>query len=758
MRIFVFSIFLTGFFTAKCQQVPYSLLYDDTLLHSIYIVMDADSLEELYDALENEHEYAVQFMYKTAAGTDTLEDVGFRLRGNTSLYSAKKSFKVSFNTYNPGRKYQGAEKLNLIGNHNDPSMSREKLYFDLYNALGLPVRRVSFVKVFINDEYYGLYTNIEEYDEIYLKNRFGDNTGNLFKCVYGSNLEYNGTSISAYGSYELQTNEEENDYSDLMNLTNIITNTPLEDLPCELEEVFHVDNFLKIYALDIATGHWDNYGANQNNFYLYHNQLTGQFEFMSYDCDNTLGIDWLGTDWAELELYTWHFDNRPLVERLMQIEDYKNRFSYYMQQIINTILLPDNVYPHIDSIKTLITEAALEDDYKGYDWGYTDDDFLNAFDTDGIDGHTPYGIKNFIAERNNNTAAQLTLSDIFPVAEKISPPPLIENPHETAQFVLSCSDDGNITGVELFYNVDGDATALTVMFDDGLHGDGEASDNIYGIEVDGLAGSSYIYYHFQITDNNGNTSTYPLCDELTVKLGYDPPALVINELLAKNDAIITDLSGEYADYVEIYNKGNTAIYLGDTYLTDAYDNPSKWRLPEVTLLPDTYILLWADNETVQGEDHCDFKLSSDGEQLGLFAGVSDYFSVIDTITFGAQTADVSFGRIPNGSGAFTYLTQPSPGSNNEVQEQTDTTYNFAFSIAGNPYAENSIIQLSLSETSSVKLCIYAVTGQVIDVLENTERNAGNYTYTIPLENKSTGIYFLSLTVNQKQSVYKLCIP
>ncbi|MBK6347143.1 MAG: hypothetical protein IPF68_14665 [Bacteroidales bacterium] len=41
---------------------------------------------------------------------DTIHETGFRLRGNTSRYSAKKSFKISFNTWVPGQKYHGVEK------------------------------------------------------------------------------------------------------------------------------------------------------------------------------------------------------------------------------------------------------------------------------------------------------------------------------------------------------------------------------------------------------------------------------------------------------------------------------------------------------------------------------------------------------------------------------------------------------------------------------------------------------------------------
>ncbi|MFN0275941.1 MAG: CotH kinase family protein [Chitinophagales bacterium] len=754
-QLLIFIVLLNTFFS-RGQSLPYNILFDDEKVNSIFIIMDEDSLNEMYNELENEHEYAVQFIYDEGTGTDTLENVGFRLRGNTSLGSAKKSFKVSFNTYNAGRKYHAVEKMNLIGNHNDPSMSREKLYFDIYNAFGLPVRRVSFVKVFINDDYYGLYTNTEEYDEIFLKDRFGENTGNLYKCLYGSNLEYKGTNPLLYGSYELLTNEEENDYSDLMNLTDVITNTPIEDLPCELEKFFNVDNFLKIYAIDIATGHWDNYGLNQNNFYLYHNQFTGQFEFLSYDCDNTLGVDWFGIDWAERDIYDWNFDDRPLVERLFQIDDYKNRFSYYMNELINTVMLPEVFFPHIDSVKELITPAALEDEYKGYDYGYTDDDFLNSFDTDDIDGHTPYGIKNFIEKRNAETTLQIELNDIFPVASEITHAPLLPAFDENIDLTLYCLDDEDVISAELIYNIDGDAVGSLEMYDDGLHNDAAANDNIFGVRLETPGAIEFILYNFEITDNTGNVSVYPSCGQYQLKIGFNPPTLVINELMAINDSTVIDNAGDNDDYVEIYNPGSSAIYLGDYYLSDDFTNPAKWKLPEVTLLADDYILLWADNETEEGEEHCDFKLSGSGEQLGLFAGVSDYFSAIDTISFGMQTADISFGRIPNGSGNFVLLTEPSPGENNEkTPPPTDTTFQFLFSVLGNPITQNSIVQLQLMEEAAVQLDIFSLNGQLVFPIEENTLSAGSYVFTIDNRQFGSGMYFLRLLVNGEQTIYKL---
>ena len=64
-------------------------------------------------------EWPGTFVYESSLGIDTVSNVGIRLRGNTSRTAAKKSFKVSFNTFTAGGKWNGLEKMNLNGNHND---------------------------------------------------------------------------------------------------------------------------------------------------------------------------------------------------------------------------------------------------------------------------------------------------------------------------------------------------------------------------------------------------------------------------------------------------------------------------------------------------------------------------------------------------------------------------------------------------------------------------------------------------------------
>lgn len=394
-------------------------LFDDTRVSSVYIEIPPDSLAVIMIDVLSDHYFKAKFIYDYGKGRDTLQDIGFRLRGNTSRFSQKKSFKISFNEYVSGRKYQGVKKINLNGQHNDPTMIREKLFYDTWKKCGMAERRTSFVQVYINQLYYGLYTNLEELDKDWLERVYGEKSGNLYKCTYPADLVYKGASQQLYkdiesGSstggraYDLQTNNTEDDYADLVMLISELDQPADPVFEAQISQLIDVDEFLKAFALDVASGNWDDYMYNKNNYYLYHRQDIGKFEFISYDTDNTFGVDWVDRDWATRNCLDWyiHSEARPLAVKLLAIPAFQDKYQCYLDTIARTIILPDSIFPQIDAMKALITTAAVADIYRTLDYGYSVADFNNGF-TQTVDAHTPYGIKPFLTTRYTTILQQL---------------------------------------------------------------------------------------------------------------------------------------------------------------------------------------------------------------------------------------------------------------------------------------------------------------------------------------------------------------
>ena len=109
--------------------------------------------------------------------------------------------------------------------------------------------------------------------------------------------------------------------------------------------------------------------------------------------------------------------------------------------------------------------------------------------------------------------------------------------------------------------------------------------------------------------------------------------LYINEILASNSMVNADpASGEYSDWLELYNAGNTAINLDGYYLTDNLNEPGKWQITVNASIPARgYLLIWCDD--LGSGLHSNFKLSASGEELALF---DPSLRLIDSLSFGPQ--------------------------------------------------------------------------------------------------------------------------
>jgi hypothetical protein len=143
--------------------------------------------------------------------------------------------------------------------------------------------------------------------------------------------------------------------------------------------------------------------------------------------------------------------------------------------------------------------------------------------------------------------------------------------------------------------------------------------------------------------------------------------VVINEILAANGAAGRDPQNQYEDWIELYNWGDSPVNVAGCYLTDDLAVPTKWQIPAnapsaTTIAPQGYLLIWADGDTADAGLHADFRLSVDGEQIGLFA--ADGTTLIDGFSFDKQGLDVSYGRCPDGGVDLQLLAPPTPGAAN----------------------------------------------------------------------------------------------
>ena len=127
-----------------------------------------------------------------------------------------------------------------------------------------------------------------------------------------------------------------------------------------------------------------------------------------------------------------------------------------------------------------------------------------------------------------------------------------------------------------------------------------------------------------------------------------PQTVQINEFLASNITINPEMNDfdDYSDWIELYCSGTDRCYLTNYFLTDDYNEPLKWKIPDGTFIePDSFLIVWADDynevpnqiytrpywpwdDYLTKNYHANFKLSKEGESIGLynaFASDSVYF-------------------------------------------------------------------------------------------------------------------------------------
>ncbi len=144
--------------------------------------------------------------------------------------------------------------------------------------------------------------------------------------------------------------------------------------------------------------------------------------------------------------------------------------------------------------------------------------------------------------------------------------------------------------------------------------------------------------------------------------------IYINEFMASNSSTIIDEQGDYDDWIELYNRGDSAVDLGGMYLTDNFSNLTKWKIPDTTIAAGGFLIFWADGQVNDGPLHTNFKLSANGEGIGLYDTDANKNGLIDVKVFEPQKRDTSYGRYPDGENNWQFFSAPTPGSANAADK------------------------------------------------------------------------------------------
>ena len=737
-------------------------VFDDSQVGRADITIDPVKLQWIYANSHSDSEHVASIHFKNKYFDETIDSIGFRLRGNTSRDAKKKSFKISFNSFTKGKKFYGLEKLNFNGEHNDPSVIRSKLNFNHFKSIGLPASRASHIEVYINGKYYGLYINVEHIDEEFLKKNFTDDTGNLWKCLYPADLKDLGDDPSKYKNllnngtpaYELSTNESEGDFTQLVRLVRIVNRTDAAALPDSLEAVFEIPELLKYNAMNILVGSWDDYWSLMNNYYLYFEPQKGIFHMIPYDYDNTYGVDWFNVDWSKANPYNKPkavSGARPLIEKVLANSQYRNLYTHFLE------FYQKNVYDlalwdaELERIRIMITNSVINDPYYPLDYGFSSGDFFNSYSATGYSNkHVKTGLRQFVNQRNSSLPAMLTYLSAKPIAYEIDYLPKYPSKDDSIYVNVSAFSKAGIKEVSIHYTETGSTTEkiYQMKFIPVANTKKVEENDLYKGVIPPLGAGKEGKFSIYVTDVDNQTMIYPRKGGITVKTtGQSAVSVVINEFLADNKNSAPDQSGEHDDWVELYNTGAKPVLLTGKYMTDDPLQLNKWQFKKDSLYinPGQNLLIWCDDQETQTGIHTNFKLSKSGEFIAIVD--TNGTSIIDSISFGAQSTDISMGRYPDGSSTWKFLT-PTPGTKNFLTNVDNIVVypgNYKLEVFPNPFNPSTNIRFVVPKTGLVTLKLFNMLGKEIETLVNEEKSPGSYSIGLNGKHLASGIYFCRLT-------------
>jgi len=598
----------------------------------------------------------------------TYPNVGVRYKGQTSyqrVTSDKKSFNVTMDYLDPDQDLKGYETLNFNNSFEDNSYMREVFYENITRKYG-PSLKATFVNLYINGVNWGLYPHIQGLDGEYIKEWFLSNDGTRWRCEraagpgtppgggapggsgFGagtSSLNYLGEDTSLYKPhYTLKRTEQSNPWADLVRVTRVLNSSTQMD---SLNKVLDVDRALWFLAKEILFGDDDSYvNKGGMDYYVYYDAETGRLTPLEYDANSIMQ-----NNTSTWDIFLKENDNRfPLCNKLFKIPALRQRYLAHVRTMAQDIFNEANYVPRINQYFNLIDSLVQKDNKKLMTY--------SQFVT-GKEGIKTWmnNRRNFVLNHTEVNRTGVTISNTEYHTDAVS----FKSPvaGQAVSIRATISSTKNPKAVYAYYGTgyDGVFTRLP-MADDGLSGDAQANDGIFGAIIPGQNAGIYVRYYIEaIADDNFNTSTYePQGAEHDVYIyrvnlvNSQINDIVINEVMSANTKTVSDQDNEFDDWLELYNKSNTAIDLTRWILTDNPANLDKYRIPQGTIIPaNGYLIVWADENGKQTGLHANFKLSAAGEPLILLDSSGNQ---VDMVQIPALNDDIAYARQPNGSGGF----------------------------------------------------------------------------------------------------------
>lgn len=626
-----------------------------------------------------------------------------RYRGAWARAWPKKCWKLIFNK---GNEFGGRGRINLNSNWNDEILIREFLCYEIFRMAGYPYcesRLIHFrTGVGAPSTFQGVYVEVEQPNRDFLERNDLDRDGSLYKAVDNgvypprSNERKLSPQSLYYTVYEKKTLEWE-DYTDLITWIEGLDAAPPTSTVDYLTSSMDHWRLTEYMALNAIISNWDHVGKNHYDF---RDSQTNQWIQLPWDLDRSLG-EYTSPNYRTDQPLDYGREEVAgpggmysyLHDRYLEAPPFLAFYYRMLRKLCCDVFNEPRMHAVVDRIRLHVGgDAQLDYNlWKGgasynTQWTFwrTTRDYIRErrdFILSNLPAEGDVVINEFMS--SNTVTRQDEAGDYDDWVELYNPKSTAVNlsgyylsDHLSSPTLWRIPDGTSIAGHgRLLIWCDGETTEGSLHASFRLDDDGEEI-GLFDIDANGNLPIDWLTYGPQVADvsagRNGDgtcgwvaySPANPTDPNPSVAVGTPP--VRINEWMALNHTTHADEKGEYDDWVELYNDSDEPVCIGGRFLTDGRDKHDSWMIPLATIIaPRGFLVVWCDSDPNDGPVHTNYGLDAAGEEIALYDW--NTATLIDSVVFGLQQADISEGRCPDGSDTITVLNRPSPGGPNCLQ-------------------------------------------------------------------------------------------
>lgn len=304
--------------------------FDDSVVHRIDLLINSRDWQSLIDNYLDNTYYPSDFKWRD----QTVRNIGIRSRGTGSRSGVKPGLRVDFNHYSSTQTMLGLKQFVLRNQTQDASNMHERISMLLYTRLGVQALREAFTTLYVNNDYQGLFSIVENPDEQMVDRMFSDSGGTVFKYDYNATdqpwyFTYQGSDPATYVPHPFKPETSVNDPhpEPIRDFVQSVGTDSDAAFPLRVTQWISWENFEKHIAVENFIADQDGFNGNYgvNNFYLYRWTNSTRLTFIPWDKSEAF------KDPADLGIFHNFLDGDPakrnrLSARAMTVPDAQNLY------------------------------------------------------------------------------------------------------------------------------------------------------------------------------------------------------------------------------------------------------------------------------------------------------------------------------------------------------------------------------------------------------------------------------------------------